>query len=719
MREGSTRVLRVLGLCALGGLALACNRVETTAAPSPAPAAAQEANGPKPDVLFVTIDTLRADHVGAYGADFARTPTLDSLAAAGVRFETAIAATPITLPSHATLLTGTRPPRHGVRHNGTFKLGEELPTLAEGFAAAGYRTAAVVGAVVLRARYGLARGFEHYDDRIGTRKAGSAGFLERTAREVTDAALARLAAADDAPIFLWVHYYDPHLDHRAPPEFAERFPGRPYDAEIAYVDAELGRLLAGFAERGREPLVSVTSDHGESLGEHGELNHGLTLYDAVTRVPWIVAGPGVPEGSVVAGIARAVDVAPTLLALADLPAPSTAEGVDLSAAFVGGRTEVDWAYAESLLPELDFGWAPLHAIRTPDRLYVRAPRPELYAVREDPGQERDLAGRAESAVEMERLDAHVATVLASEAGEGAPSRIALDPDERARLQALGYALPEAPVAATGLDPKDGLRHQTLVQSGAHALAEGRYAEAETSLRRFLEVAPESARAHGLLASTLLYSGRAKEALPHADRAIEIDPRPAHRYAERAEIRLLTGDEAGAREDFERAEAIDPEDAWVQMGVLWLRLREGAFPAAAEAARRAFALAPNDAFVRLRVGLLWREAGAFRPALESFRDAVRLRPDFELAQMHLALEFARIGQAEAALTHHRKAGAHRYDLSLATPLAMAFAAAGELEASRALLAKLEAKHPDDPRVARARQFLERAEGPNPSKQGEGT
>lgn len=706
------RVGIALGLGALAWLVLACNRVESEPLP---PGSAG------PDVLLVTIDTLRADHVGAYGAERARTPTLDALAARGARFETAIAVTPITLPSHASLLTGVWPPRHGVRHNGTFELGEDLPTLAERHRAAGHATGAVVGAVVLRARYGLDRGFDHYDDRIGSRRAGAAGYLERTAAEVTDAALAWLRELGPRPFFLWIHYYDPHLEHRAPAPFAAAHPGRPYDAEIAYVDAELGRLLRALQAAGRldRTLVTVTSDHGESLGEHGETNHGLTLYDAAVRVPWIVAGPGVPAGRVVRGIARGVDVAPTLLALAGLPGLPEADGRDLSGALVSGTTGAAWAYAETLLPQLDFGWAPLHAIRTDAHLYVRAPRRELYDLASDPDQRDDRSGEPGAAARMDALDAHVQAVL--EARSDA-SQVALDPDERARLQALGYALPEAPVPETGLDPKDGLAHQALVQRGARALAEGRYAEAEPALRAFLEVAPDSARVHGLLASTLLYTGRAAEALGHADRAIALDPRPAHRFSDRAEIRLVLGDREGARSDFARAARIDPEDAWVQIGLLWMRLQDGDLSAAAEHARRAFALAPSDAFVRLRVGLLWLEAGAYRPARESFQDAVRLRPDFALAQMRLAIEYARVGRVEAARVHHARAGALAHDPTLGSTLARGLAAAGDIGAARAVVVELERRHPGDPGVARAKRWIEdraaRSAGTRPSAKEEG-
>jgi arylsulfatase A-like enzyme/Tfp pilus assembly protein PilF len=686
------------GALAFALLALACNRIGHQAAPPP------------PSVLLVTIDTLRADHVGAYGASRAETPTLDALAARGVRFDTVIAPTPITLPSHTSLLTGTRPPRHGVRHNGSFRLRADLPTLAERLRGHGYVTAAVVGSVVLDARHGLDRGFDHYDDEVAravARKAGATGYAERSATEVAEAAIAWLADLEREPFFLWVHFYDPHLDHRAPPPFAERLADRPYDAEVAYVDHELGRLLAALEASGRleRTLVAVTSDHGESLGEHGETSHGMTLYDAALRVPWLLAGPEVPAGRVVSGIARSIDVAPTLLALVGAPPLGDADGDDLSGALAhsvlaAGRE----AYAETLLPALDYGFAPLHAVRNAEYLYVRAPRPELYVLADDPHQLDDRSRRPEAAATMAALDARVARFLAETTEE--VERIALDPDERARLRSLGYALPEDSVDVTGLDPKDGLRLQPHVQRAARALAEARYAEAERDLRAFLDRAPRSARAHGLLASVLLYTGRASEALEHANRAVALDDRPSHRFTLRAEIRIVMGDHVGAVRDFEHAIAIDPDDAQAQVGMLWVRAREGDLATAARHAQRAFALAPGDAFLRWRVGAIWLEVGARARAIESFERAVALRPDYEMAHAWLAIELTRAGRAEAARGHEARAGDLLAEPRLGGELAVAEAAAGDLVGASARLAELERRHPGDRHVARARARVTR-------------
>lgn len=278
-------------------------------------------------VVLVTIDTLRADRLGCYGAEGAHTPNVDTLAASGVRFETAISRVPLTLPAHASLMTALDPPQHGVRHNSIHRLADDLPTLAESLRGSGFATAAFVGALVLDRRFGLARGFDVYDDDVGRMSSPTVGYAERIASEVVDAALGWL---DSAPprFFLWVHFYDPHLLYAPPPGFAAAFASDRYAGEIAFVDHELGRLLAGiearFGPAGR--LVVVTSDHGESLGEHGERTHAYGVYDATQRVPLILSGAGWPKGQVVETPVRLVDVAPTLLAAVGARPPARGRG---------------------------------------------------------------------------------------------------------------------------------------------------------------------------------------------------------------------------------------------------------------------------------------------------------------------------------------------------------------------------------------------------------
>jgi arylsulfatase A-like enzyme len=360
-------------------------------------------------VLLVTIDTLRADHVGAYGYAAARTPTLDRLAAAGVRFEQAVSPAPITLVSHASLLTGKIPPRHGVRDNGAYRLRDEHVTLPERLRQAGFATGAFVGAYVLDAAFGLAQGFDVYDDRMTGERSGSIGYAERSAAAVADAASAWIRELPpEQSFFAWIHFYDPHANYTPPPGFAAAFPGRPYDGEIAYADFHLGRVLEALASRPEhaETLVVVTSDHGESLGEHGEPTHTHFVYDATQRVPLILSGPGVPRGAVVASQVRLIDVAPTVLDLLRLPPLEGTQGVSLVPVMRSGAAPPADAYVETLAPR-NMGWSPLVGLRSGGWKYIRAPRPELYELSEDPGERVNrISERSDEAARLrERLDA--------------------------------------------------------------------------------------------------------------------------------------------------------------------------------------------------------------------------------------------------------------------------------------------------------------------------
>ena len=328
----------------------------------------QPASGPAPvarehpNVLLVTIDTLRADHLGSYGAANALTPSLDALAKRGVQFSTALAHVPLTGPSHASILTGHTPPGHGFRNNGGYVLAPTLRTAAEDFKQAGYRTAAFVSAFPLDRRFGFNRGFDVYEDHLprGNDRRRTP-YVERHAGATTDAALRWLAAPSHdgkrGPWFMWVHYYDPHAPYEPPADLAERFRSAPYDGEIASVDRELARVLKAVEQSGDlgRTVVLVTADHGESLGEHGEGAHGLFVYDATIRVPWIMAGPGIGQGRVSPTVARLIDVLPTLHDYAGLPPRTGMEGRSLRPAADGRPMDDQPSYAESLYSELDSG----------------------------------------------------------------------------------------------------------------------------------------------------------------------------------------------------------------------------------------------------------------------------------------------------------------------------------------------------------------------------
>ncbi len=326
----------------------------------------------RPDLLLVTIDTLRADRLGCYGRPGAETPIIDGLAARGVRFDHSVAHQPLTLPSHASILTGLTPLRHGVRDNAGFVLAPGIPTLAEWLTAEGYEAAAFVSGFPVHGRFGLARGFGTYDDRFprGTDTARPA-YVERRGDATVAAAVAWLRSSPGRgrPVFAWMHLFDPHAPYEPPEPFASRFKGREYEGEIAFADRQLGALLDAWrAARGRDPIVVVTSDHGEGLGEHGEPTHGLFIYDSTIRVPLVLAGPGIPAGRVPGTLARGIDVAPTVLDLAGVEIPASVEGRSLRPAWEREDAGDEPAYVESLFGRLGFrvGAPPWLANRTAD-----------------------------------------------------------------------------------------------------------------------------------------------------------------------------------------------------------------------------------------------------------------------------------------------------------------------------------------------------------------
>jgi arylsulfatase A-like enzyme len=540
-------------------------------------------------LLLVTLDTTRADHLGCYGATGAETPSIDRLAARGLRFADAVSPVPMTLPAHTSLMTGLDPPAHGVRANGEYVLGPDAVTLAEALRGAGYRTAAFVSSFVLDPRYGLDQGFDTYDARLETTRAAAfAPQTERSAGAATAAALewARTRPADGAPFFLWVHYFDAHDPYEPPEPFASRFREHPYDGEIAYVDHELGRLLGGLDGAGdlSGTVIVVAGDHGESLGEHGERYHSRSLYEGAVRVPLVLAlpaalGAAAPQGTVGDRVVSLVDLYPTLLDLLGVPAPGGTDGRSLLREPAPGDRTV---YLETLNPYLDNGWAPLYAARRHGLKYIRAPRPELYDLTEDPGEGRNLLAAGTAVAERA---APLREFLARRVGEGAgiPERAAAarraDPEVRRRLEALGYVTPgggppagaEAPDELP--DPKDMLPLLDELSEGRRLLAAGQPEEAARRARRILARAPRDRSALQLLGEAYATLGRTEDAERVLRRHLEVGP-SVGACVLLAQVVMQQGrfDEAEALLD--QAAALEPGHGAVLIGRGDLRLVEG-------------------------------------------------------------------------------------------------------------------------------------------------
>ena len=527
----------------------------------------------------MTIDTVRADHVGCYGRGDAETPNLDRLAAEGVRFDEARSHVPLTAPSHATILTGVLPPQHGVRGNGTSHLTADASVLAVALREGGYRTAAVVASVVLDRATGMDRGFDSYDDnqRVGPRSAFQ--YLERGASQIRDSALGALDRLEP-PFFLWVHFYDPHLPWVAPSPFADRHPGRGYDAEIAFADAALGDVVQAATGRAGENLVvAVTSDHGESLGEHGENQHGYTLHRGVLRVPLIVAGPSIPRDRVVPNTVGLVDLAPTLADLAHVKLRG-ATGSSLSRFWREDAPPVADAdpllWEETLHPLFDSGWAPLRGLLLRRWHFVDAPRPELYDRLADPDDHVDVASRNPAIVDDLRkrllaLGASIGDVQEPEVDSAATPE---ETERLAKLASLGYVaapVPSKPVAGR-LDPKDGLPGFLAVEEAERLLARGDAAAARDLVEPHLRRDPANPRLWHTLGKARMGLGDLAGAEEVVRRALSLSPGLEFLRYTLAEILMREGNEAGARGELEAILRADPRsvDASLQLSAMAAR-----------------------------------------------------------------------------------------------------------------------------------------------------
>jgi arylsulfatase A-like enzyme/Flp pilus assembly protein TadD len=507
-------------------------------------------------VVLVTIDTLRADALGAYGSKSGASHHLDGLAARGTLFEQAHASCPNTLPSHASILTGLQPYHHRVRENGVNALGESNVTLAERLRAAGYFTGAEVAAVVLARTTGVAQGFEYFrdtespgvtlqrirvgrdgslDDPSAVSQGGDAKTVDlhtRSAAEITRAGIAFLRGHRDHPFFLWLHYYDPHWPYTPPAPFASRFAADRYAGEVAYADDSLAPLLDELERLGldQRTLLVVTGDHGEGLGDHGESRHGYLVYQAMMHVPLLFVGPGVPAGRRVAAPVQSVDIAPTILAWAGLEPDPASDGVSLLAAFAGGEVPAQLVYGESVSLRRLLDVSPLRFVRDGRWKLIHKPIPELYDLDADPAEATNLAGEQDARVEQ--LRGRLAQLLNERREVSDAPRGELDDQTRRQLESLGYVVGGSSqsddpsldsIDVHGTDPTQLI---AKLDPFVDALGATQFADAQQTvilLENLSRAFPESSAILELLIDNQLSVGRTEQAVENLRRGIQLDP----------------------------------------------------------------------------------------------------------------------------------------------------------------------------------------------------
>ncbi len=589
---------------------------------------APKASTSRPDVFLITIDTLRADHVGCYGAKQVKTPNLDGIAAQGVRFTQAFTVSPITNSSHASLLTGTYPSTNGVRDFGS-PLGA-VPTWAETLKKNGYQTAAFIGAVILDSKAlapGLDRGFDYYDnfpEKTATKSRW--GRVERRGMDVVSRAEKWLGTHRAGPHFVWVHLYDPHDPYEPPPPYSEQHKSDLYDGEIAYADAAVGHLVRFLRQQGwyDGALVVVVADHGEGLGEHGEDTHGIFLYDSTTHIPLIMKLPGAARAnSVDEAQVRSIDLLPTVADLLNVQIDQKVEGKSFKAQLLGSEGKDQPALAETEYP-VRFGWAPLRAARASGFKFIEAPQPELYDLNKDPAETHNIYEPWSS--NLQQLRAMVAALPPITTA----SKGAVGEDTNAELKALGYfpeTRGETTVSEPSLlpDPKDKIEIQNLIHKADLAIEDGRAAEARTALLRAVELDPSSAPALSELGQLEIKTANYTQAAEHLRRAAELRPTDATALYYLGIARTHTDDLPGAAEALEQSLKLFPGrfDARVLLGEVYTR--RGELTKAADQLEAATLMQTSNADSRVQLGRVLEANHQYAAAARQFEEASRLRP----------------------------------------------------------------------------------------------
>ncbi len=622
------------------------------------------------NVVLVTIDTLRADRLSCYGSDSVSTPAIDRLATEGVRFSNAASTVPFTLPAHSSIMTGTYPPFHGVRENVGYALDTSLPTLAERLADGGWSTAGFVSAFVLDSRWGIARGFEtYYDDfELEGDEKRNLSSVQRDGRETLAEALRWLDAGERPPFFLWLHLFEPHDPYTPPEPFASRHPGRPYDGEVEYADSIVGELRAALEARDLfdSTLFILTADHGEGLGQHGEGFHGFFVYDSTVRVPLIVRLPGGAHGNrVVRDVVSHVDLLPTILEATGLSASEHVQGRSLFGRLMdvenpeAGTAMPGAVYTESLYPLLHYGWAPLRTLRTARYKFIDAPKPELYDLTEDPGEQQSIFSRERDLSRDlgRRLDELRARIERSDDNQRSGGAVPeLDPATLEQLRALGYVggfsgAAEDDDGRERADPKDRIRLHQMVMAAQSQLGAGELDRAELLLRQALEDDPSIVDAHQMLGAIEMRRGLPERAVDFFKAALEVrKDHPAALFGLADAYREL-GRLEDALVGYDRILATDPGDNGALLAGANVLVDLGRMD---EAVDRLAAEPDAGPMVLGRLGELLALLGRIPEATGTLVEAVERGDDLAQPRFNLAVLYEKAGREDEAIELYEEA-----------------------------------------------------------------
>jgi len=628
--------------------------------------AAIRASAAEHNVLLVTIDTLRPDRLSCYSTRFVPTPAVDSIAARGALFERAFAHDPETLPSHANILLGVTPLYHGVNTNAKTKVADEFLTLAEHLKAKGYATGAFVGAFPLDSRFGLAQGFDIYDDKYSAGMTHDFLYSERSADKVVASARKWLEGQKEK-WFCWVHIWDPHVPYSPPEPYATQFKNDLYSGEMAFADAELAKLFRDVENKGwtGKTIIVVTADHGESLGEHGELTHSYFAYNSTLWVPLIIASPGVKASRIKDDVCH-VDIFPTVCDLLGISKPSFLQGVSLVPALQGKKLKARDIYFESMNPYLNRSCAPLSGLIGGGKKFIETPIPELYDMATDFDEKANLAEKSDLGGYRKKLRA-IMTAYASPLKDKAGRRV--DRETQERLKSLGYTV--SPVAQTKADygPEDDVKSvipfQQKFDQAILLSDQGKYEESIAGLKEVIRKRKDFVSAYTFLSDLYSRLGLREDALKLLQDGLKNNPHSYPLVSGYGLYLLRENRWSEAVPILQEALAImdtDPE-VWDQLGLAYWRTNDSG--KALECYQKALSLDDSTAITYSNLGALYisryyesRRAEDLNLAYENFKKAVEFDPEFALGYKSLAMAARESGKMDEAVESFEKAIALR-------------------------------------------------------------
>jgi arylsulfatase A-like enzyme/Tfp pilus assembly protein PilF len=619
------------------------------------PVVAQTLAKPGLNVVLITIDTLRADHVGCYGYKQIKTPNIDGLAAEGARFGRAFAVVPVTLPSHSSILTGTYPMLSGMHDFSGNKLSPLQPTLASVLQQSGYQTGAVVASAVLDSRFGLNHGFDFYYDHFDFNRLDEANLdeMERPGNVVADVALDWLAKTSQKKFFLWMHLYDPHFPYNPPEPYRHEYASQPYDGEIAFADEQVGRILRFLKEKEiyQNTIIVLCGDHGESLGEHGEKTHGFFIYNSTMHVPLLIRLPDNVPSRTIDNAVSLVDLMPTILEAVGVGIPSQVQGhsliSNLRGDVSGDHNERERTlYGETFLPRIHFNWSELRGSENGKYHFIDAPRPELYDVAKDPRELHNLFNDKKAVAEEMRAKL-VGLIRDYSAGKEMAEKTGLDPALMERLKALGYAGfsggSNPTISSRDLpDPKDRVATYELISDAIADSQHGRYQESNDKLKKVVSQEPNSVPAHYLLGLNLYRLKMYTDAADELEKTVQLSPDYALAFFNLGMAQAHTGQMDAAIATLQRTLQLDATnfEAAFNLGVAFLQKKQ--LDPAAEAFRQSVTIYPEFARGHRALGETLLYQGKLDDAVAELRHAVELAPEEAIMHESLAKALAAKG-----------------------------------------------------------------------------